>query len=223
MIQILCFGSEVNAAIVGALVGGLISAAVSIYGFSLLIKQNGISRQNQFETTFFNLLNYYREIYNSINGNIYKKQKSTYENKILKGAFNKADYIKQLNTVLQDEFLLDETLNLDLNSNLLNLLEFNQGQSKKYFDFYRNYSSQLNLFFGSLNNLFILVDCNLQNKKDKIKYINFLKNLLGEDELILLFFHFKFSSDKKMTKTIANFPEIFENLKTENIQYYKYY
>ncbi len=183
---------EITAAIIGAVIGAIISG-----GFLLFVWSG--QRRQQFETTFFNLLQSLREmVYNTSGeiGEIPLIDKKTYANKSELIEKEGTSYYKYANKELQyyigqhlRKIVFEEPLN-DSMTNEQKLVEIKRHVVDAYHDFFSKHTSNLaNYFRFSFNIIsFVHFDENL-SVKEKRKYINIIQAQMSSDELSLLFFN----------------------------------
>lgn len=163
--------------------------------FLTLIKQqeqfNKAQRQietQQFESTFFNMLNQVFNIKNNINGNVNGKK---YEGQ---------EFLHEILNCLKKEYNKNISLNQDVNRVLNEISDCNLPVSSKikmvkedlnlvYMNIYNLNHTQLGHFFRYLYNMMKFVILNRENESfsDASKYIQIIQAQLSNDELGMIF------------------------------------
>jgi hypothetical protein len=214
----------------------ILALAVSIY---TVLEQARISRQQQFESTFFNLLISIRDLVNNTRGKIIKTTKretlyDTYTSRINQvGPFEGLEYFREANLALQRRLwkaLSQEILNNNPSTRPeQERLAFYKGIAvSSYDDFFDDHVSELAHYFRFIYNTVNLVDKNeFLTEDDKRKYINFIQAQMSADELTLMFFNGIGKYGLKFYELIEKY-NLLENLDREGTGnaidvFYKFY
>lgn len=195
----------------------------------VFIIQSKTLKVQQFESTFFNLLNLHHQIVNSIDLVSYEKKPATKNVPIAK-------YIEQMNesgdriiTTGRDTFVkfrkgleneYKKTIESDSENDEFYII------NKAYINYYLRHQSDLGHYFRNLYHIFKFI--NNSNISDKSRYTSLVRAQLSNDELVLLFYNSISENGKDEFKPLIEKYHLLKNLnqtslirKDEHSKYYK--
>ena len=173
--------------------------------------QNETLAKQQFESTFFQLMNQV----NNVRGNIMFKDDNNTIEYIGENAFEEVYYSlkEQLNQGHPESFNRyspreeeDVTLARD---------------KEIYYDFYTDYSF-IGLFFRSLYRLIKYVDDSELTDYEKYQYTSFVRSQLSDDILLLLFYNCTLGSGERKFKPLLETYVLLNNMPKETLAYSKH-
>lgn len=177
----------------GSYIGGVAGAFLSFVTIVLLAltlrHQTESSRLSQFENSFFELYNMFREVSGRMDGNV----KSSSEDIHVGGYCEGIEYIDALSKYLKKEFSGVNTLvrqtdrHAEHGSKKANKKQMLSEIDDVYDELYKGKESNLGHYFRSLYNIFKFID--ESEIKNKEKYFNLLQAFLSDSELHLLFYN----------------------------------
>ncbi len=215
----------------------IVAVAISLY---TVFYQAKISKQQQFESTFFNLLASIRELVNNTQGEVCKFTKlesdyNTYTSGTKRdGPYKGLEYYTKANLALQRRIwkaLAEAQLSGELGRNAsekerLNI--YRKYSFQAYNDFFDDHVSELAHYFRFIYNIVSLVnDTNDLSIEVKKKYINFIQAQMSADELSLLFYNGigKYGSKFYDLMEMYNLLENIDRERTQNLidVFYQFY
>lgn len=182
---------EIEAAVIGAIVGAIISG-----GFLIFVWHR--QKQQQFEITFFNLLSSLRDMVYNTTGEIKsntKKNSDVYSATSTTTVEKGVVFYKRANKMLQ-EYIADNMGKMVMNTSISSMNDADRLKTIKdfvkeaYNDFFSNHTSELANYLRFSYNIVSFVASHPDlGYSDKKKYINIIQAQMSSDELSILFFN----------------------------------
>ncbi len=166
---------------IGDFIGGLSGTFFTLVGVLLLFETLALQRKElmqsrkvfekqQFETTYFNLINLYQEIVKSLH--------LDYTETSSERVHNGKDYFEQLRSQFYDGFHVEE------------LFWKNRKQAKiKYGEFYTSTKEQTSHYFRTLYRIFRVISTSNFNEEEKMQYAKIVRAQLSESELFFIHYN----------------------------------
>ena len=202
----------------GDYIGGIIGTILSFFSIVLIYatykNQVENSRLQQFETTFFNLLQNQREILKSIKGYI-ETSSIVSRGEKASGYKEASEYIKTISYLINKCFdgatgrFVDDEHRTDTTV-LENKEHFYERVNRSYKKIYKDKEAELGHYFRHLYHIFKYVDeSKIENRK---KYIDIIQAQMSDNELHVTFYNGISEYGNKRFLPILNKYHFFENL-----------
>ncbi len=170
--------------------------------------QNATLKRQEFETTFFHLLELHHQIVNSIiyQHTIYNsfddsQKTTTYEGRNY--------FIYAYNNALKNQYELFKNLS-PFQSDLISL-------QQAYNEFHRKHHQYIGHYFRNIYHILRLLDKSILNNEDKKDFAKLLAAQLSADELHLLFYNCFYSDDYIKTRELALKYDMFDTIDIETL------
>lgn len=214
-----------NWGIFGDYIGGIIGTILSFFSIILIYAtyKNQVSSSilQQFETTFFNLLNNQREILKSLSGMVHNgRPDDSYD------TFCSDDYISAIADVLDNQFDKkiepgDSIFGDSPKHPILNTKEENEKIiNEVYSSIYKGKESELGHYFRHLYHIIKYVhESNIRNNK---KYVDIIQAQMSDDELYVTFYNCISKYGKEKFLPIIETYSFLENVRQRGSKFEKH-
>ena len=175
--------------------------------------QNATLKRQEFETTFFHLLELHHQIVNSI---VYEQKRMvnlSYTSTIYEG---RKYFIFAYNDALKNNYQRYVLTNVpELDGRLKYLSSFQldlKSLQQAYNDFHREHHQYIGHYFRNIYHILRLLDKSILKDEEKMDFAKLLAAQLSADELHLLFYNCFASDDYKKTRALALHYDMFDTM-----------
>lgn len=199
---------------IGDFVGGLAGTFFTLVGVLLLFETLALQRKElmesrkvfekqQFETTYFNLINLYQEVVKSLHFDFI----DSFSERI----YNGKDFFEQQRKRFYDDFVIQD------------LFGRNRKQAKiKYVEFYTSTKEQTSHYFRTLYRIFRFISSSKFSEEEKMHYAKIVRAQLSESELFFIHYNAYTEYGAKFRKLINEFNILKHLPYLEKVEYKEY-